>query len=446
MVSNMNGRSCLEVAGILVVAGLGACADEEPQSGEAKGELQPVTAFGTNPGNLNMYAYLPAQPVAQAPLVVAMHGCTQNAASYDNETGWTELADRHGFYLVLPEQQTSNNSSRCFNWFEPGDVQRGQGEARSIKSMVDEMLATYDIDPNRVYVTGLSAGGFMTSVMLATYPDVFAGGAVVAGGPYRCGLGFIDAYGCMSGNRGRTPAQWASVVNNASSHQGPWPVVSIWQGTSDYTVDASNMTELVEQWTAVHGTDATADSSETVKGYPHRTYEANGQTVVETYEITGMGHGTPVDPGGAPDQCGQAGAFILDVGICSSYHISDFWGILDSTSGTTTSSSSSTTTTTASSSSSSSTSGAGGAGTTSASSSSATSGSGGAGGEPPTGPYCGAATNLDHYNAGRAVRLGNVPWESYSAVGSYQWLGYDDETTMLREEGPNRYVEVTSCP
>lgn len=439
----MNGRSCLGLVGILVVAGMGACADEGAEPAVATGALTRVNSFGSNPGNLAMYAYAPAQPVAQAPLVVALHGCTQNASNYDNETGWTELAEEHGFYLVLPEQSSGNNSSRCFNWFQLGDITRGQGEASSIKSMVDDMIATYDIDPSRVYVTGLSAGGYMTSVMLATYPDVFAGGAVVAGGPYRCASGLIDAFGCMNGNNGRSPSQWASLVTNASNHQGPWPRVSIWHGTSDYTVSNQNQTELVEQWTAVHGIDATADTIDTVKGFPHRTYEGDGEVLVESYELTGMGHGTPIDPGSAPDQCGQPGAYILDVGICSSYFISEFWGVLDGTSG-------STSTSTSSSSNSSTTSGAGGAGTTSSSSSSTTTsgsgGSGGSGGEPPTGPYCGSATNLDHFEAGRAIRLGNVPYESYSATGSYQWLGYDDETTTLLEQSPNHFVEVTSCP
>jgi poly(hydroxyalkanoate) depolymerase family esterase len=89
-----------------------------------------------------------------------------------------------GFALLLPEQQRTNNPNGCFNWFQTGDIERGHGEALSIRQMVSKMVSDHGIDPARVFVTGLSAGGAMTSVMLATYPEVFAGGAIIAGLPY----------------------------------------------------------------------------------------------------------------------------------------------------------------------------------------------------------------------------------------------------------------------
>jgi len=130
-----------------------------------------------------MYEYVPAALPARPAVVVAMHGCTQTASAYDTNSGWPKYADRLGFVLVFPEQKTGNNANRCFNWFEPGDTRRDQGEALSIKQMVDRTVAAYGADRAKVYVTGLSAGGAMTSVMLATYPDVFAGGSIVAGLP-----------------------------------------------------------------------------------------------------------------------------------------------------------------------------------------------------------------------------------------------------------------------
>src|ERR1035437_8613998 len=111
--------------------------------------LTEVTGFGSNPGALRMFEYVPADP--QPALVVVLHGRTQTAASYDFGAGWSTLAYRHGFVLLLPEQQPENNAKNCFNWFLAGDIERGRGEAMSI----------------RVFVTGLSAGGAMTSVMLA---------------------------------------------------------------------------------------------------------------------------------------------------------------------------------------------------------------------------------------------------------------------------------------
>jgi poly(hydroxyalkanoate) depolymerase family esterase len=287
-----------------------------------------VTGFGSNPGNLRMFKYVPPGLPANAPLVVAMHGCSQSAASYDAETGWQMLAQRWQFALLLPQQQSANNSSTCFNWFEAGDTARGSGEALSIKQMVDRMRTDHASDPARVYVTGLSAGGAMTAVMLAAYPEVFAGGAIVAGLPYRCATSQSAAFSCMNPGTDLTPVQWGDKVRAASSHTGAWPIVSIWHGDGDYVVRPANLTESMQQWTNVHGIDQTADVSDTVGGFPHRVYkDAGGTPRVETYTITGMGHGTPVDPGTGETQCGTAGAYILDVNLCSSYYIGHFWSL-----------------------------------------------------------------------------------------------------------------------
>ena len=287
-----------------------------------------VSGFGSNPGNLRMFKYVPSGLPANAPLVVAMHGCSQSAASYDAETGWQMLAERWQFALLLPQQQSANNSSTCFNWFEAGDTARGSGEALSIKQMVDRMRTDHGSDPARVYVTGLSAGGAMASVMMAAYPEVFAGGAIVAGLPYRCATSQSAAFGCMNPGTDLTPAQWGDKVRAASSHTGPWPIVSIWHGDSDYVVRPANLTESMQQWTNAHGIDQTADVSDTVGGFPHRVYkDAGGTPRVETYTITGMGHGTPVDPGTGETQCGTAGAYLLDVNLCSSYYIGHFWSL-----------------------------------------------------------------------------------------------------------------------
>ena len=146
--------------------------------------LRELTGFGANPGNLRMFAYAPEHLPSNAPLVIALHGCTQTADEYDHGTGWSSLADNLGFAVVYPQQQPVNNPKNCFSWFVPGDIARGHGEALSIREMVEHAIATFAVDCNNVFVTGLSAGGAMASVMLATYPEVFAGGAIIAGLPY----------------------------------------------------------------------------------------------------------------------------------------------------------------------------------------------------------------------------------------------------------------------
>jgi poly(hydroxyalkanoate) depolymerase family esterase len=274
-----------------------------------------------------MFRYVPDGLPTGRPVVVALHGCTQNAAGYGTGSGWTELADRFGFSVVLPQQQSANNFNSCFNWFEAGDIARGQGEAESIAQMVRKQIADTGADPARVDVTGLSAGGAMTSVMLAAYPDMFAGGGIVAGLPYKCATSMADAFTCMNPGKNQTPAQLGDAVRGASGHTGPWPTVSVWQGDADYTVNKSNMTEIVEQWTNVQGIPATPTSTDTVAGYPHAVYASGGRNVVETYTITGMGHGQPLDPGTGEGQCGTAGAYLLDVDICAAWHMSTAWGL-----------------------------------------------------------------------------------------------------------------------
>jgi poly(hydroxyalkanoate) depolymerase family esterase len=306
--------------------------EEAPPLGEVRSPLTQVTGFGTNPGNLLMWKYVPASMPASAPLVVVLHGCTQAASAYVN-TGWNALADQLKFYVLYPEQQSSNNQNLCFNWFEPGDIARGQGEALSIKQMVDKMKVDHSIDGRRVFVTGLSAGGAMTHVMAAAYPDVFAGAAVMAGVPYKCAGTMTEAFSCMSPGVDRTPTAWRDLVRNAyAGYTGPYPKVSIWHGTSDYTVKNTNLTEAMEQWTAVHGIDTTADVNDTVAGYPHKGYkDAAGNVLVETYALTGMGHGTPIDPAfkypGTSVACGTAGAYILDTDICSTWYAAKFFGL-----------------------------------------------------------------------------------------------------------------------
>src|ERR1700704_2497084 len=140
--------------------------------------------FGTNPGALRMFAFVPEHLQRAPALVVVLHGCGQTAAGYDLGAGWSTLAKRYGFALLMPEQQPANNANGCFNWFNPEDTARDRGEAGSIRQMIARMAGDHKINRRRIFVTGLSAGGAMTTVMLATYPEVFAGGAVIAGLPY----------------------------------------------------------------------------------------------------------------------------------------------------------------------------------------------------------------------------------------------------------------------
>jgi poly(hydroxyalkanoate) depolymerase family esterase len=286
---------------------------------------------GENPGNLNARCYVPAGIRGPAPLVVVLHGCTQDAAVYDHGSGWSTLADRHGFILLFPEQRRANNPMLCFNWFSAGDTSRGLGEAASIRSMIEAIRKAHGVDPGRIFVTGLSAGGAMASAMLATYPETFAAGAIIAGVAYGCAGDVTEAFDCMGG-RGRSDAgELAANVRRASPHQGPWPRVQVWQGSADRTVVASNADAIVLQWTHLHGVGPEPDRSDRVEGYPRRAWlGAKGEPLVEQYEIIGMAHGIPLD-GSGEDALGEAGAHMLDVGLSSTDRIAAFFGIAPET-------------------------------------------------------------------------------------------------------------------
>ncbi|MFF5830507.1 alpha/beta hydrolase family esterase [Streptomyces bacillaris] len=376
----------------------------------AAAALERVTNFGANPGALTMYVHRPAALPANAPVVVALHGCTQSAQLYADNSGLNTFADRHGFLVVYAETTTANNANKCFNWFQTGDNRRGQGEAASIRQMVAHATSAYGTDPARAQVTGLSAGGAMTSVLLAAYPEVFAAGAVVAGIPYGCGVDVISAFGCMSPGVDRTPAAWAQAVRDAHpGYAGPWPRVAIWHGDNDPTVVPRNADELRDQWTAVHGLGQTPDRTSTLPPNNTRRSEyvtADGRTAVEVNRVPGIGHGTPVAPGTGPQQCGATGTQHFIASICSSYWITRFFGL----DGTVT--------------------------------------------EPPTEPpvdpptepaACWTASNYEHVRAGRATTTGGYAY----AKGSGQNLGLYNTfvTHTLKETPPGHYTIATgSCP
>ena len=189
--------------------------------------LVEINDFGSNPGGLRMLAFVPEHLPRAPALVVVLHGCGQTAAGYDLGAGWSTLAERYGFALLMPEQTASNNANSCFNWFNPKDIARGSGEAGSIRQMIARMAGDHKIDSRRIYVTGLSAGGAMTSVMLATYPELFAGGAVIAGLPFGIAGNVREALSGMMATPSRPANELGDLVRNASRHKGPWPKLSV---------------------------------------------------------------------------------------------------------------------------------------------------------------------------------------------------------------------------
>jgi poly(hydroxyalkanoate) depolymerase family esterase len=318
----------------MIVVMLAGCAADEPigraESALGAGTFEAVSGLSPNPGALEMFRYVPPSvPSGARPLVMALHGCTVDANQFRN-VGWEKLADEYGFYVVYPNQSTANNPVRCFNWGgeygDPANLVRGMGENRSLIAMIERMKADFAIDDERVFVMGHSAGAAEVAVLMATWPEVFEAAGIIAGIPYRCATTVADSFSCMSAGVDRTPEQWASLVRDAAPAPARgYPRLSLWHGTTDGIVSPVNQRELFDQWSAVHGIDATADREEMIDGYPRRTFEdERGEPILETWEITGQGHATFIDPSAG---CGTVGAYITDAHVCSVARIAEFFGL-----------------------------------------------------------------------------------------------------------------------
>jgi poly(hydroxyalkanoate) depolymerase family esterase len=286
--------------------------------------LSGLKNFGTDPGSLSADIYIPKNFPKNGPLVVVLHGSTQSPESYDIGSGWSTLADECGMALLFPGQRRANNLIGSFNWFETGDSQRGGGEPLSIRQMIEQVVDDHSVDPSRVFITGMSSGGAMTSVMLATYPEVFAGGAIIAGLPYHSATNMMEAMVRMNGYGSPSDRELNALVRDASKFTGPWPTISVWHGDSDTTVDDSNASSIVRQWQKIHKVEGPPTRVEMVDDYPREVWcDEDGRVVIEHYIIGEMGHGTPISAEGL----GEEGKYMLEVGISSTRHIADFWGL-----------------------------------------------------------------------------------------------------------------------
>ncbi len=297
-------------------------AETEPYASSTT--LDPVMDFGSNPGALKMYVHAPSRAASPRPLVVVLHGCTQTARGYEIGARWGDLADRHGFVVLYAEQQGGNNQRGCFNWFADGDTRRGHGEVESIRQMIGHALATLAIDPHRVFICGLSAGGAMAAAMLASHPELFAGGAIVAGLPYGTAASTSEALESMYMGKVKDAKAWGDLVRSAAGHSGAWPTISIWHGDADTTVRPINAGELVKQWANVHGLGADAPAETRIGTVTRRAWhDADDRACVINYSVPGLSHGVPVDDVDPP------APFFLPAGICATWHIADDWGLFD---------------------------------------------------------------------------------------------------------------------
>ena len=267
--------------------------------------------FSNDAGSRTYKVYVPSGFVGQAlPVVVMLHGCTQDPDDFAAGTGMNEVAEEQTFLVVYPRQPPSANIKKCWNWFNAADQQREGGEPALIAGIARQVVEEFEADPTRVYAAGLSAGGAAASIMAATYPELFAAVGVHSGLACGAARDMASAFAAMGGGGAIRPRG-----------KGPMVPTIVFHGDADRTVNAINSDHVVAQAKPQTKLSATVTQGETPTGVAYtRTVQrdAAGRDVVEQWVVHGAGHawfggnssGSFTDPRG-PDASREMVRFFL---------------------------------------------------------------------------------------------------------------------------------------
>jgi poly(hydroxyalkanoate) depolymerase family esterase len=258
-----------------------------------------------NSRNYKLFIPTGYQQGTALPLVVMLHGCTQDPDQFATGTQMNALAETEKFFVLYPEEPSSANANKCFNWFDTAHQSRGSGEPALIAGMVNTVKNSYTVDNNRVYVHGLSAGAAMSVIMGVTYPDVFAAVGVASGLEYKAATSMTGGFTAMSSGGPNPDTQGTTAASAMGSYKRTVPVI-VFHGSSDYTVATINGNQVVQQWAQTddivsdgsdnNNIDNTADVTETgqVSGgrsYTKYTYkDSAGTEWLVKYIVDSMGH------------------------------------------------------------------------------------------------------------------------------------------------------------
>lgn len=218
----------------------------------------------------------------QLPLVVMLHGCKQDPDDFAAGTRMNDLAQESGFAVLYPAQPKRSNASKCWNWFQPGDQRRGQGEPAALAEMVRHTLETHPIDARRVYVAGLSAGGAMAAILGQEYADLFAASGVHSGLPRGAAHDVASAFAAM---QGRHSGPGAGAQDQRSA-----PTI-VFHGDVDATVHPENGHKVIADAVPAASVPEVSQGNSGGRRFTRSVYcNAQGQTVAEHWVVHGAGH------------------------------------------------------------------------------------------------------------------------------------------------------------
>jgi poly(hydroxyalkanoate) depolymerase family esterase len=281
-----------------------------------------IEAIYTNAAGSRAYKlYIPSCYRGQAlPLVVMLHGCTQSPDDFAAGTRMNAIAEEQACLVVYPAQAGHANPAKCWNWFRPGDQRRGEGEPSLIAGITRQVMRDHVVDPQRVYVGGLSAGAAAAAVMGAAYPDLYAAIGVHSGLACGAASDVPSAFAAM--RQGESPSPSAYGDGSAGSGSGPTVPTIVFHGDRDTTVHPRNGDHVIAQSKGTTDAETTVHRGQIAGGHAYtRTLhtDASGRTILEHWEIHGAGHawsggspaGSYTDPRG-PDAAREMVRFFLE--------------------------------------------------------------------------------------------------------------------------------------
>ena len=230
-------------------------------------------------GTLAYKLYIPPGDTGQPlPLVVMLHGCTQDPDDFAAGTGMNDAALERGFYVLYPAQTQQANAQRCWNWFKHNHQGRGRGEPALLAGMTREVMAQHPIDPQRVYVAGLSAGGAMAAILGDAYPDLFAAVGVHSGLATGAANDLPSAFAAMQGGASGTAAVRA-------------PPTIVFHGDADSTVHPANGEHVIAATARQAAAQAERGRIENGREYTRQTFrDSSGRVLAEHWAVHGAGH------------------------------------------------------------------------------------------------------------------------------------------------------------